>query len=171
MFQTRKTAGIKLAFIVCAAGILALMVTPLVSTASAQEDQPAGMNHQDVKKVQKTLRSDGYYQGQVDGVMGPQTREGIRRYQESNHLPTTGRVDARTADRFGVGSESTGGNFKSAGKSVGSGSMEAGHQMKQGKPVKSGEAFGKGVGRGGQHAWKGVKKAVTPGTSNENRKQ
>src|SRR5579863_4358818 len=160
MFATSKTAGIKLAFLVCAAGMLGLVLTPFVSTANAQEDTPAVMNHQDVKKVQKTLRSDGYYQGRVDGVMGPQTRAGIRRYQESNRLASTGRLDAQTAGKLGVGPESVGGSFKSAGKSIGRGSMEAGHEMKEGKPIASGKEFGKGMGRGGKYVGKGVKKAV-----------
>jgi peptidoglycan hydrolase-like protein with peptidoglycan-binding domain len=171
MFPTSKTAGIKLAFIVCVAGILGLMVIPFVSTANAQEDRPAVVNHQGVKKVQKTLRSDGYYHGQVDGVMGPQTRAGIRQYQESNSLPATGRLDTQTAGKLGVGPESVGGSFKSAGKSVGRGSMEAGHEMKEGKPIASGKEFGKGIGRAGKHVGKGIKKAVSPKTPNEDQKQ
>ncbi|HEV2418305.1 MAG TPA: peptidoglycan-binding domain-containing protein [Terriglobia bacterium] len=170
MLQTSKTAGIKVALIVCAAGMLGLVLTPFVSTANAQEDRSIVTNHQDVTKVQKTLRSDGYYHGQVDGLMGPQTRDGIRRYQESNHLASTGRLDSKTAGRFGVGSESTGGNFKSAGKSVGRGSMEAGHEMKEGKPIASGKEFGEGVGRGGKYVGKGVKKAVSPDTRDDNQR-
>lgn len=171
MFTTSKTAGIKLALIFCVTGMLGLMLTPFVSMANPGEDKAAVVTHQDVKKVQETLRSDGYYQGRVDGLMGPQTRAGIRQYQKSNSLAATGRLDAQTADKLGVGSESAGGSFKSAGQSVGAGSMEAGHEMKKGKPIASGKEFGKGVGRGGKHAWKGIKKAVTPDSSNENQKQ
>jgi peptidoglycan hydrolase-like protein with peptidoglycan-binding domain len=170
MFTTTKTAVTRLVIILSTAGMLGLIWTPLVSTANAADDRPAVMNHQDVKKVQKTLRGDGYYQGPIDGLMGPQTREGIRRYQESNHLPTTGRLDDQTAGKFGVGPESVGGSFKQAGKSVGRGSMEAGHEMKEGKPIASGKEFGKGMGRGGKHAWKGIKKAVSPKTPNEDQK-
>jgi hypothetical protein len=170
MFTTSKTAEIKLVLILCVTGMLSLVFTPLVSTANAGEDRPGVMNHQDVKKVQETLRSDGYYQGRVDGLMGPQTRAGIRRYQESNHLAVTGRLDDQTAGKLGVGPESVGGNFKSAGKSIGRGSMEAGHEMKEGKPIASGKEFGKGIGRGGKHAWKGIKKAVSPNTPNEDQK-
>lgn len=170
MSTTSKTAGIKLVFVLCVTGMLGMALTPFVSTANAGQDRAAVMNHQDVRKVQKTLRSDGYYHGQVDGLMGPQTRAGIRRYQESNHLAATGRLDARTAGKFGVGQESVGDNFESAGRSIGRGSMEAGHEMKKGKPIASGKEFGKGMGRGGKHAWNGIKKAVSPNTPNEDQK-
>jgi len=170
MFPTSKTAGIKLVFILWVAGMLGLILTPFVSTANAGEDRPAVMNHQDVKKVQETLRGDGYYHGRVDGLMGPQTRAGIRRYQESNRLVATGRLDAQTAGKLGVGPESVGGSFKKAGNSIGRGSMEAGHEMKKGKPIASGKEFGKGMGRGGKHVWKGIKKAVSPNTPNEDQK-
>jgi len=168
MFQTSKITMIKLVLIFCVAGMSGLVLTPLVSTASPK---PAVITHQDITKVQKTLRSGGYYRGRVDGLMGPQTRAAIRQYQKSNQLAATGRLDAQTAGKLGVGSESTGGNFKSAGKSVGRGSMEAGHQMKEGKPIASGKEFGKGVGRGGKYVGKGVKKAVSLGSSNDNQKQ
>jgi peptidoglycan hydrolase-like protein with peptidoglycan-binding domain len=170
MFETSKTAEIKLMLIFCVTGMLGLILTPFVSTANAAEGRAAVMNHQDVRKVQETLRSDGYYHGLVDGLMGPQTRAAIRRYQESNHLAATGRLDAQTAGKLGVGSESVGGSFKNAGKSIGRGSMEAGHEMKKGKPIASGKEFGKGMGRGGQHAWKGIKKAVSPATPNGDQK-
>lgn len=167
MFTTGKAVGIKLALIFCMTGMLGLVLAPSVSAANGAGAKPAVITHQDVTKVQKTLRSDGYYQGRVDGLMGPQTRAAIRQYQKSNQLAATGRLDAQTAGKLGVGSESVGGSFKSAGQSVGSGSMKAGHEMKEGKPIASGEAFGKGVGRGGKRAWKGIKKAVTPESSKE----
>lgn len=43
--------------------------------------------------VQAELRRQGYYRGQIDGVIGPSTRGAIRSFQEDRGLPTTGRID------------------------------------------------------------------------------
>ena len=99
--------------------------------------------------------------GPVDGVLGSRTRAGIRQYQASEKLPVTGRLDAETAGKLGVGPESIGGSFKGAGQEVGQGGQELGHEMKQGKPIAGGKEFGLGVGRAAQKVASGVKKAVT----------
>jgi peptidoglycan hydrolase-like protein with peptidoglycan-binding domain len=139
-------------FILLMTGMLGLNLMPGASAA----------DRGDVKKVQETLRSKGYNPGSVDGVLGPQTRGAISEYQKSENLPVTGHLDAQTAGKLGVGPESIGGSFKGAGQEVGEGSEEAGHEMKQGKPIAAGKEMGKGLGRGGKKFGKGVKKAVSP---------
>jgi peptidoglycan hydrolase-like protein with peptidoglycan-binding domain len=42
--------------------------------------------------VQQALTAKGYRPGPVDGVLGPRTREAIRRYQRDYGLPVTGQV-------------------------------------------------------------------------------
>jgi peptidoglycan hydrolase-like protein with peptidoglycan-binding domain len=91
--------------------ILGLILMPRASAA----------DHHDVKKLQETLRDKGYDPGPIDGVAGPQTRESIRQYQKSENLPVTGRLDGETAGKLGVGPESEGGSFESAGHEVGRG--------------------------------------------------
>ena len=49
--------------------------------------------------VQRALRHDGYYRGDIDGDIGPGTRAAIRQYQYDNHLEVTGRID-RSLLRF-----------------------------------------------------------------------
>jgi len=140
-----------------ALGVLCLSLTPMVSAA----DKPAVSHHQDIEKVQQSLSDKGFYHGRSDGVLGPQTRAGIREYQKSERLPVTGRLDAETAGKLGVGPESIGGSFKGAGQEVGQGGQEMGHEMKQGKPLAAGKEFGKGMGRAGEKVGSGIKKAVT----------
>jgi len=142
--------------------VLGLGVIPLASAADDSQDKPAALQSSDIKKVQEALHDKGYYKGQIDGILGPETREGIRQYQKSENLPVTGHLDAATAGKLGVGSESIGGSFKGAGKEVGKGGEEAGHEIKQGKPVAAGKELGKGVGRAGEKVGEGVKKAVSP---------
>jgi peptidoglycan hydrolase-like protein with peptidoglycan-binding domain len=138
-------------------GVWCLGLVPVVSAA----DQPAVLRHHDVEQVQQSLSDKGYYHGRADGVIGPQTRAGIREYQKSERLPVTGRLDAETAGKLGVGPESIGGSFKGAGQEVGQGGQELGHEMKQGKPLAAGKEFGKGIGRAGEKVGAGIKKAVT----------
>jgi peptidoglycan hydrolase-like protein with peptidoglycan-binding domain len=152
MLLNSTTKWTRFAFTFLMTGMLGLSLMPLASA----------IDRGDIKKVQETLRDKGYYTAPVDGILGPQTREGIRQYQKSENLPVTGRLDAETAGKLGVGPESVGGGFKGAGQEVGEGGEEAGHEMKQGKPIAAGKEMGKGVGRGGKKFGKAVKKAVSP---------
>ena len=154
-----------------ATGMLGVSLTSLAFAANHQEEKPAVSHSQDIKKVQESLRDKGYYHAKVDGVLGPQTRAGIRQYQKDKNLPVTGRLDAKTAGKLGVEPKSVGGEFKQAGKDVGHGSEKAGHEMKEGKPVASGKEFGKGVGRFGKSVGRGVKKAVSPKSDRGNREK
>ena len=88
----------------------------------------------EVRKVQETLRTKGYYDGKVDGVIGLRTRASIRAYQKAENLPITGQVDTRTAAGIGVRPESSWGNSESAGWEVGQGSDIVVGDIKRDKP-------------------------------------
>jgi len=134
-------------------GILGLSQTPIASAPN--------LSKEDIEKVQESLIDKGFQPGNVDGVLGSRTRDGIREYQKSEKLPVTGRLDAETAGKLGVGPESIVGRFRGAGREVAEGTKEAGHEMHEGKPLAAGKEFGKGIGRAGEDVGKGVKKAVT----------
>jgi peptidoglycan hydrolase-like protein with peptidoglycan-binding domain len=131
----------------------------------------AGLDKQDIKNVQKSLTDKGFNAGPADGVLGSHTRAGIREYQKSEKLPVTGRLDAETAGKLGVGPESIGGEFKGAGQEAGKGGQEMGHEMKDGKPLAAGKEFGKGIGRAGKKVGQGVKKAVTTDSDRDAREK
>jgi peptidoglycan hydrolase-like protein with peptidoglycan-binding domain len=145
--------------IVGARAILTLLMAVLVGLCLVP--RASAHDHGDIKRVQDTLHDKGFYKGPVDGIMGHQTRAAIREYQESEKLPVTGHLDAETSEKLGVGPESVGGDFKDAGKHVGTGGEAAGHEMKEGKPVAAGKELGVGIGKGGKDVGKGVKKAVS----------
>jgi hypothetical protein len=44
--------------------------------------------------VQRALRRSGYYYGDIDGDIGPESRSAIREYQRDRGLPATGRIDS-----------------------------------------------------------------------------
>jgi hypothetical protein len=55
-----------------------------------------------VANVQAALQQQGYYQGDVDGLLGPLTREAIADYQRSNGLVETAAIDQPTLDSLGM---------------------------------------------------------------------
>ena len=152
MSLNRKAVRTRVVFILLMTAMLGLILMPRASAA----------DHDNIKKVQETLRDKGYDPGPIDGVMGSQTRDAISQYQKAENLPVTGHLDAQTAGKLGVGQESEGGDFKTAGKDVGRGGEGVGHEMKEGKPIAAGKDLGEGVGKGGKKVGEGVKKAVSP---------
>jgi len=156
-----KTVWTRVVFTFLVTGMLGLSLTSLGFAANSEEEKPVVSHSQDIAKVQESLRDKGYYHAKVDGILGPQTRAAIRQYQKSENLTVTGRLDGETAGKLGVGPESVGGSFESAGHEVGKGGKELGHEMKKGKPIAAGKEMGKGLGRGGKDFGKAVKKAVS----------
>src|SRR5712675_283641 len=52
--------------------------------------------------VQEQLARAGYYDGQIDGVLGPMTREAIAAFQADNGLAVTSAIDEPTLATLGV---------------------------------------------------------------------
>lgn len=59
-----------------------------------------------VRDAQVALRDQGFYDGRVDGLLGPQTREALRNFQRARRLPVTGRLDEATLKALDVKLES-----------------------------------------------------------------
>ena len=53
--------------------------------------------------VQRALKRQGYYYGDIDGDIGPGTRSAIRAYQDDRGLDVTGRIDRTLLRSLGVG--------------------------------------------------------------------
>ncbi len=56
-----------------------------------------------IANVQTALQEQGYYEGEVDGLLGPLTRQALTGYQEDNGLYTTAAIDEPTLDSLGMG--------------------------------------------------------------------
>jgi hypothetical protein len=52
--------------------------------------------------VQRQLRREGYYRGAIDGLIGPQTRAALARYQRDNGLYVTRAIDGPTLAALGL---------------------------------------------------------------------
>lgn len=55
-----------------------------------------------VANVQSALQQQGFYQGEVDGILGPQTRAALAEYQSAQGLEPTGAVDEPTLETLGM---------------------------------------------------------------------
>jgi hypothetical protein len=53
--------------------------------------------------VQATLQEQGYYRGEVDGLMGPLTRDALANYQRDHGLISTAALDQPTLASLGLG--------------------------------------------------------------------
>ena len=56
-----------------------------------------------VADVQASLQEQGYYHGDVDGLMGPQTRQALADFQRDHGLITTAALDQPTLSSLGLG--------------------------------------------------------------------
>ncbi len=56
-----------------------------------------------IADVQALLQQMGYYKGEVDGLLGPMTREALTAYQGDQGLTTTAVIDQPTLDSLGMG--------------------------------------------------------------------
>jgi len=60
------------------------------------------MPDQIIVNVQIQLQRDGYYDGQIDGILGPQTRRALAAFQADNGLAITSAVDEPTLATLGL---------------------------------------------------------------------
>jgi Putative peptidoglycan binding domain len=64
---------------------------------------PGGLDPgQMVANVQAVLQEQGYYQGEVDGLLGPLTRAALAQYQSAHGLYTTAAIDEPTLESLGL---------------------------------------------------------------------
>lgn len=83
--------------------------SPTFETRASPETQklPALPGHTEkfqgiLKRVQASLYVFGYYTGEVDGKMGPETRSAISKYQNDYKMPVTGTVTPEVLNAFGI---------------------------------------------------------------------
>jgi hypothetical protein len=68
-----------------------------VSSGRSQHPHPvANLSTDDIRQAQLELRHAGLYDGSLDGVIGPQTKQALMRFQEDNGLEQTATLDELT---------------------------------------------------------------------------
>lgn len=70
-------------------------------TAKDLEEEKANVGKLSVRQIQKALKKAGFYQGAIDGKMGPKTRKAIKKFQKQNDLVPDGLVGNKTSEKLG----------------------------------------------------------------------
>jgi murein L,D-transpeptidase YcbB/YkuD len=61
-----------------------------------------------ISEIQQALAKDGSYAGKPNGKWDDSTVDAVRKFQESHGLTPTGKLDARTLQQLGLGSQTAG---------------------------------------------------------------
>jgi len=61
-----------------------------------------------IKEIQSALQREGAYDGQPTGRWDEPTADAMKKYQDKNGLNPTGKIDARSLQKLGLGSETAG---------------------------------------------------------------
>jgi peptidoglycan hydrolase-like protein with peptidoglycan-binding domain len=96
--------------------------TPANSGSSQHPQAAANLSKDDIREAQLELRHSGLYNGSLDGVIGPQTKQALVRFQKDNGLEQTATLDALTmVGMFGNIGTSEGSSMpRNAGEDIGS---------------------------------------------------
>src|SRR5262249_44895917 len=65
----------------------------------------------EIRQAQQQLQNQGFYHGQIDGIVGPETEQAIGQFQLKNGLSQTATLDQPTMDKLlgnPVGNQSSG---------------------------------------------------------------
>src|SRR5690242_527238 len=75
-----------------------VVTTPSGEATAHHWINAAHLSKNDIRWAQLELRNMGLYKGSLDGVVGPETKWALLRFQESNGLEETAKLDQSTAD-------------------------------------------------------------------------
>jgi len=77
----------------------------LNESGGGQVENAAGamnLGPDEIRQVQIVLREKGFYHGEPDGVLGPQTTEALIAFQQKQGFQASGRIDTQTVTALGV---------------------------------------------------------------------
>ena len=61
-----------------------------------------------IKEIQSALQKDGSYEGEPTGKWDAATVDAMKKYQDKNGFPSTGKIDAASLNKLGLGSDTAG---------------------------------------------------------------
>ena len=79
------------------------------SAYTGQRDtQHASASQGDIEQAQQQLKAQGLYNGQIDGLMGPQTRSALSKFQQENGLTQNSTLDQETKQKLSQANNNNG---------------------------------------------------------------
>ena len=82
-------------------GVAAVSKATSATSGAGVYRTPSGFELPSIN-IQKALQNAGYYQGKVDGKVGPSTRDAVKAFQRDHSLEADGVVGRRTWDKMKV---------------------------------------------------------------------
>jgi peptidoglycan hydrolase-like protein with peptidoglycan-binding domain len=73
---------------------------PSASSMPQQEQTAVNAPRNEVRQVQEQLRDQGLYHGNIDGIIGPETKQALQQFQQKNGLQVTATLDQQTMDKL-----------------------------------------------------------------------
>jgi Putative peptidoglycan binding domain len=73
-----------------------------VGSSAAQREGSVSLSQGEIREVQMKLNQKGFDVGQVDGVMGTKTKDGLAQFQRQQGLRESGEIDSGTVDALGI---------------------------------------------------------------------
>lgn len=104
---TEETTAVALANMEAAPVSSAVMSAPEPSaleaaTSAVAQTVGAVIENPSNQQIQEALKSAGYYDGKIDGSIGPKTKRAIESFQADNGLKADGKVGPRTWAKLGA---------------------------------------------------------------------
>jgi peptidoglycan hydrolase-like protein with peptidoglycan-binding domain len=69
---------------------------------------PKGPTQERISEIQTALSRKGYYQGDPSGKWDSDTVAAVAKFQSDNHIDSSGKLDAPTLQKLGLGSDIAG---------------------------------------------------------------
>jgi peptidoglycan hydrolase-like protein with peptidoglycan-binding domain len=70
------------------------------SSGGAAMGADATLSQPSIQQAQQQLKAQGLYNGPIDGVIGPETKQALSQFQQQNGLPQTATLDQQTMSRL-----------------------------------------------------------------------
>ncbi len=67
-----------------------------------------------IQQLQGQLQRSGFYNGDIDGIWGPQTSKAVQDFQQARGLQPTGKLNTETVQALGQADDQSGGNNQNA---------------------------------------------------------
>ncbi|MDP3721933.1 MAG: peptidoglycan-binding domain-containing protein [Candidatus Omnitrophota bacterium] len=101
-------------------GATTISSAPLQGRSAPETPRPSARSSEKPKtdEIQRALKNAGFYQGSVDGKMGPQTREAVREFQRIHGLQEDGVVGKATWAKLRTYADLSAGSSELSGTEV-----------------------------------------------------
>src|SRR5215813_13023643 len=73
---------------------------PAVSGTPSYSRTAMNASSTEIRQAQQQLQNQGFYHGQIDGIVGPETEQAIGQFQLKNGLSQTATLDQPTMDKY-----------------------------------------------------------------------